>query len=218
MLAVDPLHLEKYEAFLKQPNTGILKLSGESSCISDGELVVATERCLALSMPGSGTSYSFRFESYRIPRLADLVLYKGMFGADGTLQQFTLVMLGSVDIEKVDLETEGMGYLTGLTPVRERSALPGFDSEMTQGVESAGFMYRKGHPVVYGETYALRSIAFRGKYMRSIEGVDYDELDYDRRRDVIVAFQVVGLDSAGNATIVWKRLRDVEAPKLDIKN
>ncbi len=217
LLAVDESHLSKFAAFLKQPGTGIIKLSGESSCISDGDLVVATDRCIALKMPGSGTSFSFRVESYRVPRLADLVLFKGMFGADAVLQQFALVQLGGVDIESVTLETSGMSYLIGLAPLRDRDSFAGFDAEMTKGVEAGGFMYRKGHPVVYGATYALRSIAFRGKYPRSVDGVDYDEMDYDRRRDILVAFQVIGLDSTGNATIVWKRLKDAESPKLENK-
>ncbi len=217
LLAVDESHTSKYSAFLKQPGTGIVKLSGESSCISDGDLVVATERCIALKMPGAGTSFSFRVESYRMPRLADLVLFKGMFGADAVLQQFTLVKLGSVIIEDVTLETDGMKYLTAVLPIQNRDSFAAFDAEMTKGVESGGFVYRKGHPVVYGATYALRSIAFRGKYPRSIDGVEYDEMDYDKRRDIIVAFQVIGLDSAGNATIIWKRLRDVDSPKLELK-
>jgi len=217
LLPVDESHFVKFGPLLKQPGTGIVKLSGESSCISDGDLVVASERCVALKMPGAGTSFSFRIESYRLPRLADLVLFKGMFGADGVLQQFALVQLGSIDIEKVNLETDGLKYLAGLTPLRDRTSFATFDTEITRGVESGGFIYRKGHPVVYGTTYALRSIAFRGKYPRAIDGVQYDELEYDRRRDVIVAFQVIGLDSAGNATIVWRILRDIDAPKLESK-
>lgn len=163
LLAVDESHSAKYQAFLKQPGTGLIKLSGESSCISDGDLVVATERCIALKMPGAGTSFSFRVESYRLPRLADLVLFKGMFGADAVLQQFALVQLGNVDIESVTTETNGMDYLAKLAPLRDRASFADFDSAMTKGVESGGFVYRKGHPVIYGATYALRSIAFRGK-------------------------------------------------------
>lgn len=217
ILSVDESHLSKYAAFLTQSGTGIIKLSSEWSCISDGDLVVATEECANFKMPGAGTAFSFRVDSYRLPRLADLVLFKGMFGADGVLQQFALVQLGSIDVEQVTLETEGMKYLADLEPIRDRDSFPSFDSTITRGIDSGGFTYRKGHPVVYGATYALRSIAFRGKYPRSIGGVEYDEMDYDRRRDIIVAFQVIGLDSAGNATIVWKRLRDLESPRLELK-
>jgi hypothetical protein len=214
VLAVDESHISTYRLFLKQPGTGIVKLSGDSSCISDGDLVIAKEQCIDLKMPGAGTSFSFRLESYRLPRLADLVLFNGMFGADSVLQQFALVRLGEVDIEQVGMDSPGIKYLIDMQPLRDRTLFAGYDAEITKGIESGGFLYRKGHPVVYGATYALRSIAFRGKYLRSIDGVEYDEMDYDRRRDVIVVFRVVGLDSAGNATIVWKRLREIESPSL----
>lgn len=214
VLAVDESHLSAYSLFLKQPGTGIFKLSGDSSCISDGDLVVAREQCVDLKMPGAGTSFSFRLESYRLPRLADLVLFNGMFGADSVLQQYALVRLGDIGIDKAGLDTPGLKYLIDLQPLRDRSQFAAYDAEITKGIESGGFVYRKGHPVVYGETYALRSIAFRGKYLRSIDGVEYDEMDYDRRRDVIVVFKVIGLDSAGNATIVWRRLREIESPSL----
>lgn len=213
-LAVDESHISRYGPFLKLPGTGIVKLSGDSSCVSDSDLVVASDRCLRLKMPGAGTSYSFRLESYRLPRLSDIVLLNGMFGADSVLQQFALVQLGDQDIEQVSLDSPGLKYLIELEPLRDRSLFAAYDAEITKGVELGGFIYRKGHPVTYGATYALRSIAFRGKYLRSIDGVEYDEMDYDRRRDVIVVFKVIGLDSAGNATIVWKRLRDIESPSL----
>ena len=41
-------------------------------------------------------------------------------------------------------------------------------------------------------------------------------MDFDRRRNVIVAFRVVERDDNGDTTIVWKRLRDVASPKLKV--
>ncbi|MEQ1763787.1 MAG: hypothetical protein ABL984_11655 [Pyrinomonadaceae bacterium] len=215
VLAVDAQHASRYESFLKQPGTGIVKLSSESSCVSTAEIIVATERCAALKMPGAGTSYSFRMESYRVPRLADIVLFNGMFGADAVLQQFALVDLGSVNIEDVTLDTNGLKYLVELMPVKDRASFAAFDAGIAKGVVVDGFVYRNGHAMRTGNSYALRSIAFRGKFPRSIDGVEYDEMDFDRRRDIIVAFHVVGKDSDGNPTIVWKRLKDAEAPKLE---
>lgn len=62
-------------------------------------------------------------------------------------------------------------------------------------------------------TYALRAVAYRGKVIRSMAGIRYNELEYDRRRDVIVAFRVVDMDSEG-VTIVWRKLADIESPKI----
>lgn len=217
IMAVNTSLSAKYDAFLKNPHTGIVKLSAESSCASNAEVVVASEKCSNLSIPGAGTAYSFRFESYRMTRLADLMLLDGMIGADAVLQQYALVNLANVNIEETSLETEGMKYLVNLEPVRDGDAFVAFDAEIARGIRADGFLYRKGLPVEVGATYALRSIAFRAKYIRSIDGVVYDELDFDKRRDQIVAFQVIARDADGSVTIVWKRLKDAEAPKLEIK-
>jgi hypothetical protein len=168
-------------------------------------------------MPGAGIAYSFRTESYRLPRLADLVLYHGMFGADSVLQQFALVELPNIGLVDVSLETPGMKYLVELQHARSGDEYTKLAAEIARGVSVNGFTYRNGLPVRRGATYALRSIAYRGKYVRTIDGVQYDELDFDRRRDIVVAFQVVDLADNGNVTIIWKRIRDLEAPKLEAK-
>jgi hypothetical protein len=53
--------------------------------------------------------------------------------------------------------------------------------------------------------------------LRSIDGITYNELDYDKRRDVIVAFRVVDRDGTGNLTLLWKKLRDTGSPTLRIR-
>lgn len=216
-LAVSEHLLLKHAAFLKGRNTGIVKLSGEASCITDGDVVVASANCMPFKMPGAGTSYSFRTESYRLPRLADLILADGIFKTGGVLQQVVMTDLGDVAIEDVKLDTRGMRHLVDLLPANDMEELVRFDAKNTKGMYSDGFLYRRGHLIKENSTFALRSIAYRGNYVRSIDGVTYDELEYDKRRDVIVAFRVVEKDEAGNITIVWKRLQDVEAPKLKVK-
>ena len=124
--------------------------------------------------------------------------------------------IGDVAIEDVTLDTRGIKYLLEFEPVADSEHFTRTEDMIIKGIERDGFLYRKGHLVKENSTYVLRSIAYRGKYMRSVDGVPYDELEFDKRRDVIVAFQVVEKDAAGNVTIVWKRLRDVEAPKLKI--
>ena len=217
-LAVSEILTKEYEAFLKTSDTGIVRLNGDSSCVSAVEVVNVSERCARFKMPGAGTAFSFRIESYRLPRLADLILYNGTFRADAVLQHVAMVELGNIAIADVNLDTEGMKYLAELQPTRDGDKFLQYDSELTRGISANGYLYRKGHPVKPDTTYALRSIAYRGSYLRAVDKITYDELDFDRRRDVIVAFRVVETEESGNVTIVWKRLRDLEAPKLNIKN
>lgn len=217
-LAVSETLRKEFEIFLRAPDTGIVKLNGDSSCFSSVEVVNVSEKCSSFKMPGAGTAFSFRIDSYRLPRLADLILFNGTFRADAVLQHVAMAELGSVPIAEVTFESAGMKYFVELQPSRDGDKFLKYDGELTSGISANGFLYRKGHPVKLDTTYALRSIAYRGSYLRAIDEITYDELAYDRRRDVIVVFRVVETEESGNVTILWKRLRDVEAPKLNIKN
>lgn len=218
VLAVSEPLLIKHALFLKTADTGIVKLSAESSCIAESDVIIAAGNCVALKMPGAGTAFSFRTESYRLPRLADIILIDGVFQTGGIFQQVIMTELGDVPIQDVTLATKGMKHLVDLQPVKNGDEFIRFSSKNNKGTWSDGFLYRNGQRVRENSTFSLRSIAYRGNYIRSIEGVSYDELEFDKRRDIIVAFRVVDRDAAGNITIVWHRLKDVEAPKLKVKN
>ncbi len=215
LAAAEPLVVE-YADFLEKRNTGIIKFNADSSCVSDTDVIVASEKCLAYKMPGAGAAYSFRTESYRLPRLADVILLDGIFRTGGVFQHVIMAELGDVPIEAVTLETNGLKYLVDLKPVRDGDEFMRFDDQIVKGINADGFLYRKGHPVKENSTFALRSIAYRGTFIRSVDGIRYDELEFDKRRDVIVAFRVVERDAAGNITIVWKRLKDAESPRLKV--
>lgn len=211
----EPL-LTRYDAFLKQRDTGIVKLNADSSCLSDVDVVVASEKCIVFKMPGAGVAYSFRTESYRLPRLADVILLDGIFKTGGVYQQVTMADIGDVPIDQLSLDTKGMKFLVDMKPVLDSDEFLRFDKEIAQGIESGGYLYRKGHPVRENATFVLRSIAYRGRFLRTVDGIQYDELDFDRRRDVIVGFRVVEKDPDGNITILWKKFKDVESPILKV--
>ncbi|MEO5860303.1 MAG: hypothetical protein ABIR33_15315 [Pyrinomonadaceae bacterium] len=218
VLAVSETIIREFESFLKTPDTGIVKLNGDSSCISSVEIVNVSEKCAPFKMPGAGTAFSFRIDGYRLPRLADLILLNGTFRADAVLQLVAMTQLGNIPIGEITLESPGIKYLVELQPTRDGNKFLKYDAELTQGINANGYFYRKGQPVKLDTTYALRSIAYRGSYLQVVDKITYDELDFDRRRDVIVAFRVIETQESGNVTIAWKRLKDIEAPKLNIKN
>jgi len=216
-LAVGEPLLVKHAEFLKGSDTGIVKLNAEYSCISVKDTIVASEKCLPYKMPGAGAAFSFRTESYRVLRLADVILLDGVFRTGGIFQHVVMASLGDVALAGVTLNTKGMKYLVDLKPSTDGDEFTLFDREILEGVRADGFLYRKAHTVKPDSTYALRSIAYKGNYMRTVDGIVFDELDFDKRRDVIVAFRVIDLDAAGNVTIIWKRLKDTESPRLKIK-
>ena len=81
------------------------------------------------------------------------------------------------------------------------------------GIENDGFFYCRNLEASENTTYVLRSIAYRGSYYRAIEGFVYDELDFDERRDVTVAFRIVRRDSE-SVTILWKILENQKSPAI----
>lgn len=216
VLAPSETLLAAHAEFLKQRDTGIVKLSGDASCFSDSGVVVASERCLPLKMPGAGMAFSFRTETYRLPRLADLILHDGEFKTGGIFQMVVMTELGDVPLPGVTLESNGLRYLIDLAPAKDSNEFTRYNEEITAGVDRDGLRYRKILPVKENTTYAMRSIAYRGKYLRAVEGYEYNELDHDKRRDVIVAFRVVEKELNGNVTVMWKRLKDVEASTLKV--
>ncbi len=217
IFAPSPSLLEKYAFFLRQPDVGIIKLNSDSSCVENSEIVTAKETCLQYAIPGAGTAYSFRFKNYRLSRLADLILSKGILKTDGVLQQGIMVNLGDVSLQDITLQTKGLKYLVDFRPAVDAEGLLEIDGKLSKGIEADGFLYRLGFYVSDQVTFALRSIAYNGKYMRSVKGVLYNELDFDKRKDIIVAFRVVEIEANGNITILWKMLFQGDAPALKIK-
>ena len=206
--------LRAYREFLSMPKTGLIRLTNDPGCDGGTNVVVATDECLRYSMPGGGSSYSFRTDGYRIRRLADLTFSAGLLEGRGVLSHSIMVALGNVDLEKVTLKTPGMGYLVTFAPEVEFEKARQIDLDLMSGVSFDGFVYRRSVPAIEGVTYALRSIAYKGKYYRAVEGFAYNELDFDKRRDITVAFRIVRRDDDGSVTILWKRLDSRDAPTV----
>ncbi len=214
ILAPSPELLSRYANFLRQSDTGIIKLNADAQCAEDGKVVVVSENCLQYKIPGAGTAYSFRVHSYRIPRLADLILQKDVLKTDGVLQHGIMVSLGDVPLEDVTLQTKGLKFLVDFKPADGKDDLVRIDGELSKGIKADGFVYRLGFYASENATFVLRSIAYKGNMMRSLNGVVYDEFQFDKRKDVLVVFRVVETDAAGNLTILWKELTRSDSPAI----
>ena len=206
--------LEKFAGFLRQPNTGLTKLIDDKGCADNTKIVVATDNCLKYTMPGAGSSFSFRTESYRIGRLADLTYTDKSFQAAGVLLHGIFVNIGNVPLGDVTLATKGMKYLVEFQPEPDYEKGKAIDQQLTQGVKQDGFLYRRGLYTVENTTFALRSVAYGGKYFRAVRNLTYNEFDYDKRKDVIVVFRIVERDAEGSVTILWKMLQEKDSPEI----
>lgn len=215
MLAPRPEDAEKYAAFLRQKNAGLIKLVAGQGCDEKFGVIVSSAHCDKYTMPGAGSSYSFREADYRMRSLGDLLFTGQILMSAGTMIQGIYVDLGDVPLEQVGLQTDGLGYLLKIEPAADLAAADEFNEKLTNGIKDGNFTYQNFVQVAANRTYVLRSIAYRGNNYRTVQGMTYDELDFDNRKDLTVAFRIVRLDAEDNSiTIVWKVLADQKSPKI----
>lgn len=218
MVAVDNDLREKFTDFLRLENTGLIRLLNDTGCAENTNVVVASDNCLKNTMPGAGASFSFRINNYRIPRLADLGLTQNAFVTTGDWLHGILVNIGDVPLENVGFQTSGVGFINDFQPIVDVERAKEFDSKLLEGIKDGEFTYCRMTPARENQTYILRSIAYRGNIFKSANGLSYNELDYDKRKDILVAFRVVRKHSDGSLMILWKRLAVKDSPKLIVKS
>ncbi|MGZ8844840.1 MAG: hypothetical protein ACXW3C_00065 [Pyrinomonadaceae bacterium] len=191
-----------YAGFLKQSNTGLMRL-----------LPRTFQQSKFYSKPpvkitGSGAYYSFSHFSHEYGYGSDLELSTTLMFRDGIELPPThqlsvgfagadfgmLTNLGELPLEAVasDLRTEFMRAYKA--PRREAEARNEF-RRFRAGVTLNGQIYKNRLPIQVGATYLLRSI----NYSQS---------------DVLVAFRVVREDTDGSVIIAWRLLRRFGTPRL----
>ena len=213
-LVPNPGIIQKYSAFLDRENTGIFMLVPDLGCVYSDRIVNVKEECLKYSFPGAGNSFSFRTEGHRLRHLADVTYVDDKLRITGIFMHGMIADIGDVPIENVTFSTPGMKSLTLFQPPTVPEEVILINERLTAGVTSEQFVYSKEADPKLDRTYILRVVAYRGKVIRSAGGVRYNELDYDKRRDAIVAFRVVEIGQDKRLTIVWHKLSETEAPKL----
>jgi len=217
MVAPDPSLFERYREFLTRPNAGLFKLVPDAGCAENTKVIAASEACMKFTFPGAGNSYSFRTRNYRIKSLADLTFSEAQLQVNGVLTHGVLVSLGDVPLDSVSLQTAALKYLIQFQPSTGFKEANTINESLDRGVKRDGFLYSRSVAAIENNTYALRSIAYRGKVMNAVKGIPYNVLDFDKRRDIIVAFRIVQKDADGSISILWNQLSDQEAPKIKVE-
>jgi len=216
-MAVSSEDLAANADFLKQKGTGIVRLAADRGCSASTGVVSADPQCLKYTMPGAGAAYSFRERRHRLTRLADINFKGNTFQALGALTHGIMVNIGDVPIENANLETNGAGFLVKLKPAKDIKKAAELATRLTKGIEEDGFRYASILAAKPNSTYLIRSIAYRGKAIKSAGSFVYNEFEFDDRRDVLVAFRVVRFAANQSITIVWKELWNKKSPTIKIK-
>jgi hypothetical protein len=176
---------QTYADFLKQPETGLVRL-------------MPRERYdHKLTINGGGAFYSFVLRTHEYGRGSDIALQQNYFsvGFAGADYGF-LLNLGGVPIEEATTETNGVRYLAEYMPLTKEKEVCASLQERWKGIEVDKFVYLSRVPAKVGDTYVVRSISFDNS-------------------DCLVAFRVVDEDFDGSMTIVWKRLKTFPKPILE---
>lgn len=209
--------VQRYSLLLRSEGTGIVRLAPDRGCVYSEKVVSAAEECLKYSFPGAGNSFSFRTEGYRLRHLADITYADDKLRITGIFMHGIAVDLGDVPIESASLSTDGIHYLTSFVPSTAADDVAVIDTNLSRGVKVGDFVYSKEVDPMVNRTYAIRAVAYRGKVVRSAGGIRYNELDYDKRRDVTVVFRVLEISKDG-ITFVWRKLADTEPPRIKMPN
>jgi hypothetical protein len=216
-IAVEKNIFEQNKLFLSQKDTGVFRLIDDKGCAEDTRLLKANEDCLKFKFPGNGSGFSFRTRNYRILRLADLILKDGKLLALGVFRLGIMVNLGNTSLENVSINQKEAEFLQNYQPALLPKDLQKEIVKFKSGVSVEKIKYASVLSPEINTTYLLRSIAYRGKYFRSVAGITYNEFEFDKRKDILVVFRVVDKDGDGNLTIMWKELKIKDSTKLIIE-
>lgn len=213
-IAPDPAIRQKYAALSSRDGTGLFRLVNDSGCSLNYKVVSAREECLKFSMPGGGSSYSFRWEGYRLRQLADITLKDNYFHVTGLFMHGFIARVPDATFESLAVSTPRIRFVSEFVPSASAETVHEVDAKLSGGIEQDGVRYAKNAPVERDGVYVLRAVAYRGKVVRSAAGIRYNELDYDKREDLVVAFKVVDVGEDGSVTLVWKTLAEKESPRI----
>lgn len=215
LLAPPAGDIQRFADLLKSRRSGLIKLMPDVGC---DDLTLQNTRspdCDRYTIPGGGSGFSFRTGTHRQWLLSDLIFDGRHFIAFGEFSQGFLAHLPDETIETVGLNSEGVKFVSDFVPATLPETVSKQNQEFVEGVQNGRFTYAKLLPAKENGVYVLRSIAYRGKAIRtSLGGIEYNELDFDKRADIIVAFRVIRRAEDGSMTILWKELRRNESPKM----
>ena len=213
LLSPDEEFSTKYADFLKQKQTGLIKLIVDKGCDQAFEIINSDPHCLKYDMPGAGASYSFRVKNYRVKRLSDLTFTGNKLSSEGILTNSIFVNLGRVELDNLTLKSAGINILKGFEPPTNIEQANKLTYLLEKGIQGENYLFTNKIDISKGDTCALRSIAYKGNSYQTVKDITYDEFEFDQRKDVIIIFKIVNFDKE-TLTLLWKELDSRKSSKI----
>jgi len=215
ILAVEKELLQENRHFLNAKNTGIFRLVPDLGCNENKNVVTASEICLKYSMPGNGSGFSFRKGYHRIWRMSDLIYKENLFVTGSRYTLGIIGNLGDIELSKISLSAEVVKSLDDFSVANEYKAIENQYGKLSNGMILNNVFFSNRTRIAENSTYLLRSVAYRTKsFVVAGVGGTYNEFEFDKRIDTLIAFKVLKIDGDGSVIILWKKLREKESPKL----
>jgi hypothetical protein len=183
-----------YAEFLKQPDTGLMRL------LPREKYDETYKKSCALTIRGGGSYYSFAFLSNEYGRGSDIGLEQnhlkvGFAGADFGM----ITKVENETFEELTLDSPSVFFLSRYNAPSEEPLARSEYRRFAEGASIDGVTYKAYWPVEVNATYVLRSVNFGDS-------------------DVLVAFRVARKDTDGSLIIPWKMLKKYPVPKLARNN
>lgn len=184
LLEPAPADKEANTEFLKQPDTGLIRLLPREKYDYAGKLPIR----------GGGAYYSFVHRSHPYGRGSDIGLEQGRLSVGFAGFDFGyLIPLGDIDLDKATLEHPAVKALAEYQPP------PTEDEIRAQWRQSSN-----GHKL--GEFVGLHSVPAKEATSYVLRSLNYDQWD------VLVAFRVARQDTDGSLILLWKLLKTFPKP------
>ena len=178
-----------YAEFLKQPNTGLIRLLPREVYDKDSRLTIR----------GGGAFYSFIRLTHAYGYGSDIMLEQGQLAVGFAGADFgMLANVGDVPIEGITADFPPR-FITAYAPPEREPDAREEARRFQNGLTIDNLRYERRLPARVRTTYLLRSI------------------DYSTS-DVLVAFRVIRKDTDGSIIIVWRLLKKYPKPELARNN
>ncbi|MEZ5429229.1 MAG: hypothetical protein R2747_23480 [Pyrinomonadaceae bacterium] len=215
LIAMDAADKAEINSFLKLPETGFVRLHNSAECPEQSDLIDASAPC-PWNVPGKAGFYSFRTQDYSIRFFSDLQFEGDDLKIAGLyLLGFLTEMEDGTDIRDLGLASPGIREMAAFEPSVNAEEVQKQFAIAKNGFRVEDHIYKTALAPAVGKTYALRAIAYRGNAYWKVGEKKFNPLEKDKRRDVIVVFRVIRKHEDGSISLLWKKLQEKEAPRLE---
>ena len=184
-MAPAPEDLAANAEFLKQPNTGIVRLLPRETFDNN-----------TFTTRGGGAYYSFTLRTHEYGKGTHIGLERDeLTGSFAGADYGMLARLGDVPLDTIDAESAPVKFLALYEAVSEEPQARSEYQRFGAGVRVDNVLYKTYQPAIVNNTYVLR-------------GIHYSD------SDVLVAFRIVRKDLDDSIIVLWKLLKTYPKPVL----